>query len=247
MGIYDGPPVDPFDIPPAPVRKRKNFVWTPEYETDGNQICDYLAARLLEIKPDHRWAVVTDAWREATELMLRKDQRTPSEIMALIEWVTQDAFWRSNIMSTVKLRDQYERLSTNSGYLRWKSHRDAEQNASPTAVSLCKALAEGLTAHKTKIQDAGSWRAAAVELLRDDHADPKEALAVIAFAVNSPFWRGKILSMNDVRRHYDHLRLDQNNPSGAPGTVAAKSRRIVDQPSDDSEYSDSITGVVDKP
>jgi len=42
--------------------------------------------------------------------MIRIDKRDVSEIGQVIEWCQQDQFWQSNILSTSKLRKQYDQL-----------------------------------------------------------------------------------------------------------------------------------------
>jgi len=43
-------------------------------------------------------------------LMLRIDKREVEEIKQVIRWCQQDEFWRTNILSTSKLREQYDAL-----------------------------------------------------------------------------------------------------------------------------------------
>jgi len=51
------------------------------------------------------------AWAKHIELMIRVDKRDPKEIEELIRWCQQDTFWQNNILSTAKLRKQYDRLA----------------------------------------------------------------------------------------------------------------------------------------
>lgn len=48
--------------------------------------------------------------RDAVRLMLDRDGRTVDQVRAAILWCQNDEFWRGNIMSATKLREQYERL-----------------------------------------------------------------------------------------------------------------------------------------
>ncbi|MBP7765319.1 MAG: hypothetical protein KA113_09060 [Syntrophaceae bacterium] len=50
------------------------------------------------------------AWAKDIDLMIRIDKRDVSEIGQVIEWCQQDQFWQSNILSTSKLRKQYDQL-----------------------------------------------------------------------------------------------------------------------------------------
>lgn len=49
-------------------------------------------------------------WAKHIDLMLRIDKRTSEEIEVVIDWCQQDNFWYTNILSTDKLRKQYDRL-----------------------------------------------------------------------------------------------------------------------------------------
>lgn len=56
-------------------------------------------------KPDlQKWAVEMDR-------ILRLDKRDPCETANVIEWCQADAFWQNNILSTAKLRKQYDQLA----------------------------------------------------------------------------------------------------------------------------------------
>jgi len=49
-------------------------------------------------------------WGVNVDRMIRIDKRDPKEIMKVIEWVQADDFWQNNILSTLKLRKQYDQL-----------------------------------------------------------------------------------------------------------------------------------------
>ena len=50
-------------------------------------------------------------WAKYIDLMIRKDGRDPKEIERVIIWCQQDPFWQNNILSTLKLRNQYDQLA----------------------------------------------------------------------------------------------------------------------------------------
>lgn len=60
-------------------------------------------------------ASITAKWRTEARLMLDKDKRDPHEIRAVIDWATQDSFWRANVLSVPTLREKYDRLRLNMG------------------------------------------------------------------------------------------------------------------------------------
>jgi len=43
--------------------------------------------------------------------MFRKDERTPEEVETIIRFSQEDSFWRSNILSTAKLREKFDQLT----------------------------------------------------------------------------------------------------------------------------------------
>lgn len=47
---------------------------------------------------------------DAMRLMLDRDERSPEQVERAIRWCQSDEFWRSNILSASKLREQYEKL-----------------------------------------------------------------------------------------------------------------------------------------
>ena len=50
------------------------------------------------------------AWARQIDLMIRVDHRDPTEIKKVIQACQADAFWQNNILSTEKLRAQYDQL-----------------------------------------------------------------------------------------------------------------------------------------
>ena len=52
-----------------------------------------------------------DKWAKAVDLMIRKDGREAAEIEQVIRWSQKDEFWQDNILSTAKLRKQFDQLA----------------------------------------------------------------------------------------------------------------------------------------
>jgi hypothetical protein len=50
-------------------------------------------------------------WAGQVDLMIRVDGRDPNEIERVIEWSQGDSFWQNNILSTAKLRAQFDKLA----------------------------------------------------------------------------------------------------------------------------------------
>lgn len=68
---------------------------------------------------------ITDAWRREARLLLDKDQRRFQEALGLIDWSQNHDFWRRNVMSMDKFRQQYDRL-------RMQAETESGSRASPS-------------------------------------------------------------------------------------------------------------------
>ena len=78
------------------------------YGDENHQACNLLAD-LIEANGSKRPAV-TDKWLSDMERLNRIDERSWEQITRAIEWCQADDFWRGNIMSPAKLRNQYDQL-----------------------------------------------------------------------------------------------------------------------------------------
>lgn len=54
-------------------------------------------------------------WADVVRLMIERDNRTPEEIKLYIDWSQNHSFWKGNILSTQKLRDQFDKLIVQYG------------------------------------------------------------------------------------------------------------------------------------
>jgi hypothetical protein len=72
-----------------------------------------LSADLLrcirERNPNHKQPNM-QTWARQIDLMIRCDARDPEDIRRVIEWAQHDKFWQDNILSTTKLREQFDQL-----------------------------------------------------------------------------------------------------------------------------------------
>lgn len=50
-------------------------------------------------------------WAKNIDLMMRLDNRSASEIEKVIRWSQEDSFWQNNVLSTAKLRAQFDQLA----------------------------------------------------------------------------------------------------------------------------------------
>jgi uncharacterized protein YdaU (DUF1376 family) len=85
--------------------KTKSFVVT----SDEVRLSKLLADRILERKPDFK-SPNLQTWAKSIDLMLRVDGRPPEAIEQVILWCQSDPFWQNNILSTDKLRKQFDQL-----------------------------------------------------------------------------------------------------------------------------------------
>jgi hypothetical protein len=49
-------------------------------------------------------------WAKDIDKMIRLDKREPREIAEVVRWCQKDSFWSQNILSGLKLREQYDKL-----------------------------------------------------------------------------------------------------------------------------------------
>lgn len=75
---------------------------------DVERICRHLADKIEE--NGSKRPTITKEWRRQARLLLDKDKRTVEQVIKAIDWCQASAFWRPNIMSMPKLREQYDRL-----------------------------------------------------------------------------------------------------------------------------------------
>lgn len=75
---------------------------------DVERLCTFLADR-IEGNGSKR-PTITKRWRDAARLLLDRDGRTEDQVRRAIDWCQTDEFWRTNILSMPKLREQYDRL-----------------------------------------------------------------------------------------------------------------------------------------
>ncbi|MCG7284982.1 hypothetical protein MHY85_03215 [Cellulomonas sp. ACRRI] len=81
----------------------------------------------------------TKANRSAARLLLDRDGRTVDQVRSAITWATDHEFWRLNIRSMSKLRQQYDRLQAQAAAERTKTGRPADRRADLMAREMEKA------------------------------------------------------------------------------------------------------------
>lgn len=94
---------------PATPHKKKR-----EYADDSTEmkLAMYLFAKIKGNNPEHKALSEPQKqkWADHIRLMIERDKRTPLQIKGMIDWCQQDNFWKTNILSTAKLRQQYDTM-----------------------------------------------------------------------------------------------------------------------------------------
>ncbi len=85
--------------------KKKDFRPT----SDEVRLSKFLLELILKKKPNFRQPDIQQ-WAVHIDRLIRLDRRTPGDIEAVIEWSRADDFWQNNILSTEKLRKQFDQL-----------------------------------------------------------------------------------------------------------------------------------------
>jgi len=82
-----------------------------EFLDDSQEIIlsKLLFSKILARNPEHKEPDF-QKWAYNIDLMVRKDNRNFATIAKVIEWCQEDNFWQNNILSTGKLREQYDQL-----------------------------------------------------------------------------------------------------------------------------------------
>lgn len=99
---------------PAKKRAAKN---SEQPREDVDRICKYLAEWI--IRNGSRQPTITQEWRDEARRLIDRDKRPVEEIRDVIRWCQRHPFWRKNVLSMPKFREQYDRLR-----LGWKDDPD---------------------------------------------------------------------------------------------------------------------------
>ncbi len=87
--------------------------------SDEFTLSELLLKLILGRKPDFKEPNL-QFWGGHIDRMIRLDNRKPARIREIIQWCQSDDFWQNNILSTAKLRKQFDKLE-----LRAQSERTA--------------------------------------------------------------------------------------------------------------------------
>jgi hypothetical protein len=94
-----------------------------EIREDVESLCKHLRDRIVDNGSKPPAASHAKGWRTAARLLLDRDKRDLAEAHRLIDWCQDSTFWRGNVLSMPKFREQYDALrlralAENGGHLR---------------------------------------------------------------------------------------------------------------------------------
>lgn len=87
------------------IKNKKTF----SQNSNEFQLANHLLTLILKRAPNFKKPDL-QKWAKDIEIMIRLDKRASDEIREIISWCQQDEFWQNNILSTTKLRKQYDQL-----------------------------------------------------------------------------------------------------------------------------------------
>jgi len=80
------------------------------------ELADALAESIRSHQPKNKsispakWGGTRCRWARAFRLAHQRDDRTWAELRAVVDWLPEDDFWRTNILSAEKLREKFDQL-----------------------------------------------------------------------------------------------------------------------------------------
>ncbi len=93
----------------TPHEQKKNF----SADSVEYRLAMYLFDKIKQNNPQHKdlTASQEQKWADHIRLMIQRDRRSPQQIKNMIDWSQADSFWKQNILSTAKLRKQYDTMA----------------------------------------------------------------------------------------------------------------------------------------
>ena len=118
-----------------------------ETRADGSialQLAQQLFDAILTRKPDFKRPDLS-RWAAHIDRLIRIDKRDPRRIGEIIAWCQADDFWQNNILSTDKLRKQWDRLDLQA--------QAAERKGEGLVAKLC--IVDRKPGHRFKTNQQG--------------------------------------------------------------------------------------------
>lgn len=115
----------PYPTQPQVLTEPETTTSSEDVRPEVTELCALLADR-IESNGSKR-PTITKAWLTDCRLMLDRDNRTPNDVRGAINWSQTHHFWKTNILSMGKLRQQFDRLRMQAEQER-QPGRSARQN-----------------------------------------------------------------------------------------------------------------------
>ena len=80
-----------------------------EVTTEVETLCNHFFEKIKEKNPSFK-VKNPKVWKQDLDKLMRIDKRSFEEVKSMIDWVSQDPFWKSNILSPDKLREKFSEL-----------------------------------------------------------------------------------------------------------------------------------------
>ena len=113
-----------------PDSKKTTGASAPAFSADDLSTAHAILTDILALNPNHKPPNI-HAWAKTIRLMRERDKRPLQEIQALWRWAHAHHFWRTNILSPDKLRQQWDRLTIqrNTGGTTHAAHQPIDNSA----------------------------------------------------------------------------------------------------------------------
>lgn len=113
-------------VKPKQKQKQKQNNNSPKYKITSDEYkISLLLMNLIKNRNPKFKEPNLQEWAKHIDRMVRLDKRTIKEVEAVLRWCQEDEFWQNNILSTEKLRKQFDQLSLKmDSYLKKQSAKD---------------------------------------------------------------------------------------------------------------------------
>ena len=99
-----------------------------QIDDDDIRLAKLLQDLILERQPTFKKPNLEN-WAKYIEKMKRLDKRSSKQIEWIIKWCQKDTFWQSNILSTQKLREQFDQLVAKALSIIHKAKEEKEKKS----------------------------------------------------------------------------------------------------------------------
>lgn len=118
----------------------------PIIEPEAYNLANWMCSKVLEVAPKTKTPNI-NKWADTIRLMVDVDGHMYLEIMDVFTWANNDSFWRTNILSPGKLRNQFSVLHAKQVASNENNQRP-NQAGRPTGVDRVREAAFGYLARK---------------------------------------------------------------------------------------------------